>query len=293
MKKRNILLKFSYDGSNYAGWQFQENATAIQNIIQAKLSKICRENISITGCSRTDAGVHAREHVSNFRTFCTIPCDRLPLALNSILPSDIVCLSAELCPENFNARFNAVGKQYSYFFHIGPQPSAFFSRYSYHINLGLKKLDIKQMREAARVFLGEHDFSAFQASGFQTKTAVRRLDYLDLQIFDSLSFSNIASDNYHQLSSNYQDLALHDVFNTQTDLPSFLTSTEEKYLRLTIRGNGFLYNMVRIIAGTLLYVGIGKLKADDIGPIILSRNRNLAGKTAPACALFLDKVFYH
>lgn len=243
---RTIALLLEWDGTAYAGWQYQENAPSIQGKVEKALTKICGESIRLHGCSRTDAGVHAWGHVSHFKTRCTIPVDRLPVALNTLLPQDISCRDAAVVKDDFHARFQTIGKQYSYYIYNFSRPSALQQRYAYHEK---RPLDLQAMMLAAQKIEGKHDFICFMAAGGQAKTTVRTIYSLKLE---------------------------------QTG----------KRLRFIVRGDGFLYNMVRIIAGTLLYVGLGKLSVADIEQILRSGQRSLAGKTLPACGLFLDEVTY-
>lgn len=244
--RRRMALLLEWDGTAYAGWQWQANAISLQAVLQKALSKVCAEPIQVTGCSRTDAGVHARGHVSHFETGCQIPVEKLPVALNALLPDDVAVRAAEEVPLDFHARFQAIEKQYSYYIHRGPTRSALLGRYSYRES---RALDLEAMREASAVLVGTHDFRCFMAAGGQVKTTVRSL---------------------------------------------YRVQVEERgdLLRFIVRGNGFLYNMVRIIAGTLLYVGLGKLTVANVEEILASGNRCLAGKTLPARGLFLDEVVY-
>lgn len=243
---RKLALLLEWDGTTYAGWQFQENALTIQATVEKALYKICGEEIRLSGCSRTDAGVHAWGHVSHFVTRCPIPVDRLPLALNALLPDSISCRSAAEVDADFHARFQTTGKQYSYYIYNSSMPSALYGRYAYH---EARPLDLAAMRAAAKIIEGRHDFVCFMAAGGQVKTTVRTIYELRIE-------------------------------------------PKGKQLRFVVRGDGFLYNMVRIIAGTLLYVGLGKLSVADVEQILDCGRRSLAGKTLPACGLFLDEVYY-
>jgi tRNA pseudouridine38-40 synthase len=245
--ERNIALLVEFDGTAYAGWQYQENAPSLQRKLQDTLAKICKHKVSLIGCSRTDAGVHALGHVSNFHTTCRIPVDRLPIALNSLLPADIAVRAAAVVPPDFNARFGACAKRYSYRIWNDPTPSALRARYTCHIP---RKLDLEAMRQAAAVLPGEQDFRSFMAAGSSAKTTVRRL-------FSAEVVSR---------------------------------PEEPREVRLIVEGAGFLYNMMRIISGTLVYIGLGKLQADDMREILAARNRKAAGKTLPANGLFLETV---
>lgn len=243
---RNIKLTIQYDGTNYHGWQMQKNAPTVQETLSSAVSRVTGTKPQITGSSRTDAGVHAKRFVCNFKTQSKVPCERLPLALNTYLPKDIVCLSAEDCDESFNARFSAKKKCYTYYIFNSKLPDAFLCDYSWHFPY---KIDIEKMKKAAKAFIGRHDFAGFSASGASVLTTVREIYSLDVEKDGDL-------------------------------------------IKITVTGNGFLYNMVRIIAGTLAFAGCGKINPDSIPEIIKSCDRKRAGITAPPQGLFLTEVYY-
>ena len=244
---KNIKITISYDGTAYHGWQVQENAITIQQTLETSLGKLFKTSPpSVTGCGRTDTGVHAKKYVCNFFADTSMPMEKLPFALNTKLPPDIVCLFAEEVPESFDARRSAIKKTYSYYIKNSQFPDAFTRNYTWHFKYNL---DIDKMKKAAKAFLGTHDFYGFAASGFTVKTTVRTIYSLDIEKHGDI-------------------LAIH------------------------ITGNGFLYNMVRIIAGTLAFVGTGKIPAENMEEIISSRDRKRAGITAPSSGLFLSEVYY-
>lgn len=242
----NIKLKIQYDGTEYHGWQIQAGDTTIQEELTKAVSCITGEAVKLRGCGRTDAGVHAEGYVCNFHTAARIPVGRWVYALNSKLPPDIVCKSAEEADESFDSNRSARAKRYIYRIYNSDIPDAFLNRYSWQYRY---RLDAEAMRRAASAFIGEHDFVGFASSGFTVKTTVRTIYSLD-----------IARDG---------DLITIDVC-----------------------GNGFLYNMVRIIAGTLVFAGSGKIKPEDMGEVIASKCRERAGMTAPARGLCLKEVYY-
>lgn len=243
---RRIALLTDWDGTNYAGWQSQKGVRTLQDTLQQALSRILGEPIILTGCSRTDAGVHARGHVSHFDTRGRIPVEKLPLALNALLPADIGALAAAEVPATFHARYQPVAKQYSYYVARGACRSGLLQRYTYSES---RSLDLDAMRQAAKLFEGTHDFRCCMATGGQVRTTVRTVHLLHIQ-------------------------------------------EEAGCLRFVVRGNGFLYNMVRILAGTLLYVGLGKLEEQMIVRALETGDRTVLGKTLPARGLFLDRVEY-
>ncbi len=243
---KNIALTLMYDGSNYFGYQRQSGFVTIQQVIEDALSKITKEKITVSGCGRTDSGVHALNYVLSFKTNSSMPTEKYPVALNSILPEDISVIGAKDVPDSFDGRFSVKRKTYIYKIHNSEIPNPFLKKYSCHYKY---KLDIEKMRESAKHIIGEHDFRCFMASGAQVKTTVRT-------VYD-------------------------------------LTLTQDgDDIEISITSNGFLYNMVRIIAGTLMYVGGGKLNPSDVEKIVSSGDRRLAGITAPPQGLYLKSVEY-
>lgn len=243
---RNIKLTISYDGTAYHGWQSQENAITVQEVLENAIYKLTGARPRVVGCSRTDTGVHAEQFVCNFGTESGIPCEKFPLALNTHLPDDIVCLLAQEAEPDFHSRYMAKKKRYTYYIQNSKFPDVFKVNYAWHYSY---PLDIEAMQKASKAFLGEHDFIGFAASGFSVKTTVRTIYDIDVEKNGDL-------------------------------------------IKISVLGNGFLYNMVRIIAGTLAFVGCGKINADEMADIIDSCDRKRAGITAPPQGLFLTEVFY-
>lgn len=242
----NIKLELMFDGTLYHGFQKQNNALTIQESLEAAIGKVCNERISITGCSRTDAGVHASMYVANFLSNTRIPVEKIPFAVNAVLKEDIRIIKAEYAPEDFNSRKHALQKTYRYTIINRRHNDVFLKNYAWFYP---SKLDVDEMKKAAGHFIGSHDFSAFMAAGSSAKTFVRDIKELKLDSKDGI-------------------------------------------INVYATANGFLYNMVRIIAGTLVYVGNGKLKADEIPEIIKSKDRTNAGITAPPQGLMLIDVKY-
>jgi tRNA pseudouridine38-40 synthase len=224
----------------------QDNAVTVQGVLTAAVGKVIPGVSNVNGCSRTDAGVHARGYVCNFHCNTSIPSQNLPNALNSKLPSDIRVLSAEFVDEDFNARFSAISKTYKYLIYKDEVLDPFWRNYVYHTNW---EIDIEKMVQASENMVGEHDFSAFMATGGTQTTTVRRVNYINV-------------------------------------------TKRDKIIEIEINANAYLYNMVRIIAGTLFYCGCGKIKPSEIEGIILSGDRVKAGITLPPQGLFLEKVYY-
>ncbi len=243
---RNIKLTIEYDGTNYQGWQKQKRGSTIQNTLEEAIRVVTNEEIEVIGSSRTDAGVHAKGFVANFKTNSKIPSEKYREAINHKLPKDIVILNSEEVDEKFHARYNARGKTYSYSILNRDVPPAINRNYLYHVK---RKLDIEAMKEACKYFIGTYDFSAFKSSGSSVKTTIRTI--FELYIEEN-----------------------NDV------------------IKVYVTGDGFLYNMVRIIVGTLIMVGSNKIKPNEIENIIAEKDREKAGICVPATGLVLEKVYY-
>lgn len=243
-----IAFITEFDGTDFAGFQSQENARAVQDVLEKALAELYKTDIRLTGCSRTDAGVHARCHLSHADVPFFIPEDRFPLAMNALLPEDVAVKKSFYVSDDFSARFDIKGKRYIYRIYSSPVRSPLLDRFCYYCPV---MPDIAKMKTAAEFFAGEHDFAAFCATGGSQKTTVRRLFGV-------------------KVSSSGED---------------------PKIIEIEVSGEAFLYNMVRIIAGTLLYVGQGKIEPEEVGKIIEKGDRSLAGKTLPAKGLTLEEVF--
>ncbi len=231
---------------NLIGWQKQPNKLNIQGNLEKVISDLTKEEIEIIGSGRTDAGVHALGQVANFKTNSNIPIEKFAIAINSRIKQSIRIKKAEEVDERFHSRYNCKRKTYRYIINTSETGSAIYRNLEYNIKM---KLDAEKMKEAAKYFVGEHDFSAFKSSGTSSKSSVRTI---------------------------------------------YKAKVEENGERIIIEltGNGFLYNMVRIISGTLVEVGLDKIKPEEISKIIESKNRQNAGKTLPACGLYLVSVEY-
>lgn len=167
---KNIALRLRYDGSRYHGWQVQKNAITVAQTMEEALAKVCGERVKLTGCGRTDAGVHALRYCANLHSDCTVPVDRMPLAVNSRLPDDIAVVDAVEVPDDFNAIGSCVKKEYVYKILNSRIPDPFLAD---RVCFYPQRLDISLMQAAARAFEGTHDFKAVRSEGTQTKTTVR------------------------------------------------------------------------------------------------------------------------
>lgn len=244
---RRCKATVEFDGGKYCGFQRQPDCDTIEDRINKALTDLLNEPIIITACSRTDSGVHAYGLVFHFDTSMeSFPMERLPIALTSYLPSDIVLINAEWVKSDFHARYDVVDKTYEYKILLSARGSAFNYNRAY---IYKHAIDVDIMRAAAKKLIGEHDFAAFMATGSGVKTTVRDIKSIELV------------ENGNKIS-------------------------------LFITANGFLYNMVRIIVGTLLDIARGHLSIDNIDLMLNSGNRAYGGGTAPAHGLYLVKVNY-
>lgn len=251
---RRILLRVAYDGTAYHGWQEQDNGDTVEGQLKRALKELTGEETELIGGSRTDSGVHALDNVCVFDTNSQIPPGRFCLALNTRLPEDIRVNYSTEVEADFHPRHRDTLKTYEYHIYnarIQDPKKRLYSYFTYY------ELDVEAMKEAASLFVGEHDFSAFCAAGAQVDSFVRKIYSCE-------------------------------VFVNQSDGAGL----ESRDIIIRITGNGFLYNMVRIIAGTLLEVGRGAMKPSDIPKIIASKDRIKAGPTAPACGLTLMRYIF-
>lgn len=244
---RNILLSLCYDGTNYHGWQVQKNALTVQEVFQGAMFRLLGENVDVKGCSRTDAGVHANMYCVSAKIDSNIPCERLRMAINRFLPSDIAVTSAVDVPMNFHARYSCTGKEYVYKIWNAPIRNPFWRGRAFHY---WYPLDVDKLNLAARNFIGMHDFTSFCT-------------------IDKRNPENMAR-----------------------TVKAFLVERKESLVEIRVTADGFLYNMVRIMVGTLLHVAMGRIKPHEISSIILARDRAKAGPTAVAHGLYLNRVFY-
>lgn len=244
---RNIKIVIEYDGTRYKGWQrLGDSDNTVQQRIETVLSKMAGENIEITASGRTDAGVHARNQIANFRTECTMSEHKILNYCYEYLPEDIVVKSVEEVDLNFHARYHAKVKKYVYNICNNKAHDVFTRKYSYHIP---EPLSIEKMRKASEILIGEHDFQSFTTLKTKKKSTVR----------------NIYTINIVNNDGN---------------------------IEISIQGNGFMKNMVRLIVGTLVEVGLGERTVEEISVILEKKERQYAGHIAPAKGLFLEEVNY-
>ena len=190
---RNIALKLTYVGTAYHGWQAQKNAATVQETLEAALATVVGHPVKCTGAGRTDAGVHARVYIANFRTSSAIPCDRLPLAVNTRLPEDIVVTKATQVPEQFNAIGSCLKKEYTYQIYNSRIRDPFYVN---RVWFYPKQLDEGVMAAAARQFVGTHDFAAVRSVGTETRTTVRTVHYFEVERRGELICCRVCADGF-------------------------------------------------------------------------------------------------
>ncbi len=267
MKNRNIKLTIMYDGSSYAGWQRLGNTDknpTIQTVLEERLSNYLEEEIKIIGSGRTDAGAHALGQVANFYCHSKQSIEEMRTGFNAVLPEDITILCIEEVHKEFHSRYSAKSKTYQYRIDQGETPSVFTRKYMYHIPA---QLNLKDIVKASTYLIGIHDYKAFSTDRKDGKSTIRTIHSIDIQRCET---GKVKTPGYYTCIDE-------------------MTSNE---LRITITGDGFLYNMVRIIVGTLLEVGEGTRKPEDIKSILESRDRQMAGITVSSQGLFLSEVQY-
>ena len=259
---RNLRLILSYDGTDLAGWQVQPGRTTVQGALASAIGRLSGENVLPQGSGRTDAGVHALAQVASFATASTIPVENWMKALNDILPPSIRVLEVTEAAPEFHARKSARAKTYRYRIYRGAVCPPFLARYVWHYPYPLEE---SAMVGAARVVVGEHDFTSFAA--------------VDQERVERMSASE------HIRTSNIRTTNIRTIFAS-----SWTREGEE--LIYTVRGSGFLHHMVRNLVGTFLRVGKGTVSLEDLRRILDARGRTAAGPTAPASGLYLVEVEY-
>ena len=243
---KRVKLVVAYDGTNYHGWQVQDNGITIEEVLNRTISELVQEDIKVIGASRTDAGVHACGNVAVFDTESRIPGDKFSFALNQRLPDDIRIQESCEVDADFHPRYADTVKTYEYNIlnrRFELPPKRLYAAFCYY------PMDIERMNQAAAYLVGEHDFKSFCSAGAQVQTTVRTIYAVNV-------------------------------------------TKEDDMVHIRITGNGFLYNMVRIIAGTLMQVGTGLMEPEQVKEILEARDRSKAGPTAVAKGLTLVEIRY-
>lgn len=244
-----VAIKISYIGTNYCGWQTQENKYSIQEEIQKAIYELTKEKVKVYASGRTDSGVHAIGQIAHFNIDYNIKPEKISFALNQFLPADIRIVDSWLVSDDFNARFDVKKKVYGYKFYCSKIELPFDYLRAYQIPF---LLDIEKMKECAKIFIGRFDFTSFCKVGKEEKDRVRIIYNCEIKEY------------------------------------------ENNHYEIEVCGSGFLHNMVRIISGTIIDVGLGKLEIENVKKLLISNSadRNKAGRTLPPYALYLKEVIY-
>ncbi len=267
--KRRIRLWVSYDGTNYHGWQIQSNGITIESELNRALTELHGQEIHVIGASRTDAGVHALGNVAVYDVDSPIPAQKVRYAINARLPEDIRVMQSEEVPADWHPRKCASRKTYEYRIYLGEILPPVKRLYCHHV---YRPLDVEAMRRAAAFLVGEYDFKSFCQENAQVESTVRTI--YSIQIIN--------------LPQTCQQTWPGDP-NPNTCQQTWPLDQNLAELAIRVTGNGFLYNMVRIIVGTLLEVGYGRWEPEKVAEILEKKDRSAAGPTAPAKGLTLLK----
>ncbi len=252
---RNIKLEISYDGTKYYGWQKQKDKKTVQETIEKAIYEITGKEIKLIGSGRTDRGVSAISQVANFLDESKFDIQKYEKAINSRLKREYITINnVEEVDIDFNARFNAKQKTYIYIINNQKQRGTITREHEYYYPYSL---DVVAMNEAIQEIVGEHNFKCFEAAGSKRDSTIRTI--YDAKVYEE-KINNIMGNS--------------------------------ERIIISVTGNGFLYNMMRIIAGTMLEVGRGNIKVEDIKTIIGKEDRKNAGKTLPPEGLILKEVKY-
>ena len=243
------FAKIRYLGTDFHGFQVQPKERTVQGELCRALAEATGVSCKVTGCSRTDAGVHANEFCITVEGDFTVPADKLSVAVARFLPTDLSLFYAEECDSDFHPRYDVVSKEYLYKIKNERVYDPFYYGRAWFLPREIKEDQIELMRSAANYMLGKRDFSTFMSPGSDVEDTVRTIFYIDIQKIGTTIDIRICAD-------------------------------------------GFLYNMVRIIVGTLTEVAYGRIRPEEISAIIESHDRKRAGMTAPPDGLYLNKVSY-
>ena len=279
------MLTVAFDGTNYSGWQIQPNKDTIEGVLNRELSRLLNEDIKVIGASRTDSGVHAEGAVCVFDTESRIPGEKFSYAINQTLPEDIRIRNSKEVDITFHPRKVNSRKTYRYRIRHDEFPNPLDQRYAYHV---YTKLDIDAMNKACEFIKGKHDFKAFCSAHTDVDTTVRTVYDVHIDVTPDkklLQMSGLMRTAGR--AENRPDMCPCGAGDNEAKTTTSTRIIRPEIIDIYVTGNGFLYNMVRIIAGTLIEVGQGKIKPEDIPGILESCDRENAGPTAPAKGLTL------
>jgi tRNA pseudouridine38-40 synthase len=261
----NIRLTLAYDGTDFVGWQVQPRGRTVQGELETAIRELSGESVRVLAAGRTDSGVHALGQVASFHSEFRIDGGQWRPALQSKLPGDIVVLESREVADRFHATYSARSKRYRYLIRQAATDDPFLSRCAWRMNADL---DIEAMRAAAQALWGAHDFRCFESHWPNKATSVRTV--LDVRCETAGRWALWSSEPLRQ---DFGDVT-------------------SEFVCFEIEADGFLYNMVRAIVGTLVEVGLGKRSPQSVRELIDARDRSLAGETAPARGLYLVRVNY-
>jgi tRNA pseudouridine38-40 synthase len=304
---RTIKLTLAYDGTQFFGWQRQRGARTVQETLEAVVEKVTGRRPSVLASGRTDAGVHALGQVASFETESRLSVEVLRRALNAELPRSVAVLQAVEVPAGFHATHDVVRKRYRYVIYDGPIRDVFRRQYCWHFTHG--RLDAAAMQRAAAALVGKHDFSSFQTAGAARKTSVRTIFELRIERGRGEGGGGMKDEGgrmkaegggaldtgfwSHVPRPSYAGCPKTEDLRPQTQDPSRQGRGEAgDFVTIEIEADGFLYNMVRAIVGTLVEVGRGAQPDTWPAEVLRAADRRLAGRTAPPQGLFLLRAEY-
>lgn len=277
MAAHSFKLTLAYDGAEFCGWQRQPGRRTVQGELERAWLAITGESVTFNAAGRTDSGVHAAGQVASVHSATTIPAERLADALNSQLPEDMVVVAAEQAIEGFHATHDARRKRYRYTICTSRTRPLFLRRYAWHVPA---PLDVTAMRAGGVHLLGEHDFASFQSVGSPRESTVRTIFEVTVGLG---SAGQGGAPSAAPAASPWPVAAAAD---------SSSLNELAHVVAIDVVGDGFLYHMVRTIAGTLVDVGRGRRDPVWVADVIAARDRAAAGQTAPAHGLMLASVDY-
>ncbi len=269
---RTIQLTLAYDGTRYAGWQVQPDRLSVQQVVEEAILKLTGERVKVAASGRTDAGVHALAQIVTFNSRLNIPIEGYRWGLITRLPEDVIVTDACERPYAFHARFDTVRKTYRYVIHVSRTPTPWLRNYVWWHR---SSLDPERMQQAADVLVGTHDFRCFETQWPNRSSSVRTIfaaTWSRCPVWQPWSPAAVSPSGF------------------SPDVPEPAASARGEFLCFDVTADGFLYNMVRAIVGTLIHAGRGRWQASDLQRILESGDRTHAGDTAPATGLYLAHV---
>lgn len=275
---KRILLTVAYDGTGYSGFQAQKSGVpTIERELNRALTELTGVETEVSGASRTDAGVHALCNLAVFDTESRIPPEKFANALNVRLPEQICVQNSREVPLDFHPRFCDTVKTYDYVIYNAPFPSPRKKRYTHY---SYTPFDVEKMRDAAQYLVGEHDFKSFCSIHTQAQTTTRTIT--EIEVIERPCEEEQTAERVAAMIPPF------DMDNDSgTDPGPARRTVSPREIVIRVSGTGFLYNMVRIIAGTLMEAGRGALAPEQIKVILNARDRSKAGPTAPPEGLTL------